>query len=201
MARGAEIVIMRSKRLWFAAVPELEAYERTHIGANPRGPFVSPGNLKGSYSSIAERLVGLAKADTPMPTPIQAVLSINPPQGKPMILDPARQAFGSLCSALPSGDYVVVGSYENSGKLEIQRAFGSPKVVLVWGANGLRDNELTTRTEYATALGRWFPGFMPEKSKPQYSRTLSVSAAHLNAIVTERKSEIAAAILSVDQNR
>lgn len=56
MTRGAEIVVMRSKRLWFEAVPELASYERIHIGSNPRAPFVSPGNLKESYASIAQRL-------------------------------------------------------------------------------------------------------------------------------------------------
>ena len=36
MAGGAEIIVMRSKRLWFEAVPELANYERLHLGSNPR---------------------------------------------------------------------------------------------------------------------------------------------------------------------
>lgn len=53
MTRGAEIVIMRSKSMWFSAVPELASYHRLHIGANPRAPYLSRGNLQGSYAVIA----------------------------------------------------------------------------------------------------------------------------------------------------
>lgn len=56
MVRGAEIVVMRSYSLWVAAVPELAKYKNTHRAANPRAPYLSPGNLKGSYALIAQRL-------------------------------------------------------------------------------------------------------------------------------------------------
>ena len=56
MARGAEIVVMRSVNLWLAAVPELATYNRLHRGSNPRAPFISRGNLKSSYNVIAERM-------------------------------------------------------------------------------------------------------------------------------------------------
>jgi hypothetical protein len=113
----------------------------------------------------------------------------------------ARQAFEALRAALPSDAYTVASRYQNSAKIEIQRTFGSPKVVLVWSANGLSKSELTTRSEYADRLGQWFPGLNPERSKPQYSRTFSVSAERLHAIVTENTQAIAAAILSVDASR
>jgi hypothetical protein len=58
MARGAEIVVMRSYSLWAAAVPELVGYGRLHRGTNPRAPYLTPGNLKGSYEIIAQRLQG-----------------------------------------------------------------------------------------------------------------------------------------------
>lgn len=56
IARGAEILVMRSASLWFDAVPELATYSRLHRGSNPRAPFISRGNLKSSYNVIAERL-------------------------------------------------------------------------------------------------------------------------------------------------
>ena len=56
MARQAEIVVMRSRKLWFSAVPELASYERLHFGTAPRSPYISPGNLKSSYLAIARRL-------------------------------------------------------------------------------------------------------------------------------------------------
>lgn len=56
MARGAEIVVMRSVSLWMGAVPELASYSRLHLGSNPRAPFLSKGNLKSSYQAVVERL-------------------------------------------------------------------------------------------------------------------------------------------------
>lgn len=60
MARGAEVVVMRSVSLWLSAVPELARYERLHRGSNPRAPFLSRGNLKSAYNTIAVRLLGAA---------------------------------------------------------------------------------------------------------------------------------------------
>ena len=54
--RKAEIVVLRSKRLWLAAVPELKRYDRCHYGANPRSAYLSPRNLKDSYRLIVDRL-------------------------------------------------------------------------------------------------------------------------------------------------
>ncbi|HMM44901.1 MAG TPA: hypothetical protein PKE41_04650 [Candidatus Macondimonas sp.] len=56
IARKAEIVILRSGRLWLDSVPELERYDRCHYGANPRSPYLSPGNLGGAYDRIVSRL-------------------------------------------------------------------------------------------------------------------------------------------------
>jgi hypothetical protein len=58
IARGAEIVVLRSLRLWMMAVPELASYERVHIGRNPRAPYITKGNMKSAYEHIAERLRG-----------------------------------------------------------------------------------------------------------------------------------------------
>ncbi len=65
MARGAEIVVMRSAKLWESAVPELVGYKRYHRAANPRAPFLTPGNLKSAYQIISERLRGGDEPDTP----------------------------------------------------------------------------------------------------------------------------------------
>ena len=56
MDRGAEIIVMRSEKLWLNAIPELASYCRLHRGSNPRAPFLSRGNLKSAYSAVAERL-------------------------------------------------------------------------------------------------------------------------------------------------
>jgi hypothetical protein len=56
IARGAEIVVMRSVSLWLSAVPELAGYTRLHRGSNPRAPFLTRGNLKSAYSVVAGRL-------------------------------------------------------------------------------------------------------------------------------------------------
>ena len=56
IARGAEIVVMRSVTLWLSAVPELATYGRLHRGANPRAPYRTRGNLKASFAAIAQRI-------------------------------------------------------------------------------------------------------------------------------------------------
>lgn len=56
ITRKAEIVILRSSRLWLAAVPELADYRHCHYGANPRAPYLSPGNLAEAYPVIVQRL-------------------------------------------------------------------------------------------------------------------------------------------------
>ncbi len=54
--RGADIVVMRSQRLWAEAVPELYRYRRLHAVRNPRRPFLSPGNLGESFNIISARV-------------------------------------------------------------------------------------------------------------------------------------------------
>jgi hypothetical protein len=44
--KGAEIVIMRSKKVWLESVPELVNYP-VHTLRNPQNPAMSPGNLDG----------------------------------------------------------------------------------------------------------------------------------------------------------
>lgn len=56
MKRGAEIIIMRGKDLWFAAIPELASYPRLHQASNPRSPYLSVGNLKSAYAIVCQRL-------------------------------------------------------------------------------------------------------------------------------------------------
>lgn len=54
--RGAEIVVMRSWRLWSAAIPELSAYPRMHFVRNPRNPSLSSKNLANGFNAIVARL-------------------------------------------------------------------------------------------------------------------------------------------------
>lgn len=61
MDRHAEIVVMRSKRLWFSAIPELESYPNLHKAKNPRNPSLSPGNLEGhSFDVLKDRLKNIS---------------------------------------------------------------------------------------------------------------------------------------------
>jgi hypothetical protein len=54
--RDAEIVVMRSWRLWSLAIPELIDYRRLHIVRNPRNPAISVPNLPEGYERIVGRL-------------------------------------------------------------------------------------------------------------------------------------------------
>jgi hypothetical protein len=56
IARGAEIVVMRSWHLWADTVPEIVEYRRVHRVRNPRNPALSPRNLGASFNAIASRL-------------------------------------------------------------------------------------------------------------------------------------------------
>ena len=55
--RNAIIVLMRSKKLWFSAVPELEDYHSVFSVRNVQNPTISPGNLPESYSSIIQAIL------------------------------------------------------------------------------------------------------------------------------------------------
>jgi hypothetical protein len=52
MARGALVVVMRGRELWFAAEPRLRSYERLVVLRNPQNPAVSPGNCGADYNRI-----------------------------------------------------------------------------------------------------------------------------------------------------
>ena len=57
MDREALIVIMRSKKLWFEAVPGLKDYPHLFILKNPQNVTISPGNLPDGYSLIENILL------------------------------------------------------------------------------------------------------------------------------------------------
>jgi hypothetical protein len=53
---GKEIVIMRSRRLWLDAVPDLAAYPYLEV-RNPRGPYLSERNLPpGGFERLCKAL-------------------------------------------------------------------------------------------------------------------------------------------------
>jgi hypothetical protein len=52
LSRGAWIVLMRSKRLWFAAVPELASYPRLMRIRNVQNPVISPRNVDGDFDEL-----------------------------------------------------------------------------------------------------------------------------------------------------
>jgi len=52
VTRGALMVVMRSKKLWFEAVPELENYPTLFELRNVRTPAVSPKNCPDGYEAI-----------------------------------------------------------------------------------------------------------------------------------------------------
>lgn len=54
--RNAEIVVMRSWRLWSSAVPELTTHTKVHLVRNPRNPSLSRGNLGASFETLKLRL-------------------------------------------------------------------------------------------------------------------------------------------------
>ena len=56
LRRGAEVVIMRSWRLWSAALTELRAYPRIHFVRNPRNPSLSSKNLASGYRAVLARV-------------------------------------------------------------------------------------------------------------------------------------------------
>lgn len=56
MEAGKEIVVMRSRQKWIAAVPELEKYPYMEL-RNVRQPFLSPGNLPpGGFERLCKAL-------------------------------------------------------------------------------------------------------------------------------------------------
>jgi hypothetical protein len=57
--RKSIIVLTRSKKLWFKAVPELEDYDKLIITKNPRNPSISIGNCPEGFAKIDEALTKL----------------------------------------------------------------------------------------------------------------------------------------------
>lgn len=57
MEREKTIVVMRSKDLWYGAIPGLESYENKMIIKNPRAPYISPKNLgEVNFNELVSRL-------------------------------------------------------------------------------------------------------------------------------------------------
>ncbi len=57
MQRGALIVIPRSKRFWYEAIPELEKYPNKHFTKNYRNPILSENNLgEIAFQNILEAI-------------------------------------------------------------------------------------------------------------------------------------------------
>ena len=54
MQRQAQIILMRAKKHWFQAIPELASYnkDKLHTLKNPRNPSISEGNLPESFNEI-----------------------------------------------------------------------------------------------------------------------------------------------------
>jgi hypothetical protein len=58
MQRQAQIILMRAKKHWFQAIPELAFYDKDklHTLKNPRNPSISEGNLPGSFNKIVRAI-------------------------------------------------------------------------------------------------------------------------------------------------
>ena len=50
------VVVMRSGRLWEAAVPELRGYKRSFTLVNPWNPVLSPNNCPDGFPSILREI-------------------------------------------------------------------------------------------------------------------------------------------------
>ena len=55
--RNAEIIIPRSKKFWYEAIPELEKYPNKHLTKNYRNPILSENNLgTQSFKKILDKI-------------------------------------------------------------------------------------------------------------------------------------------------
>ncbi len=54
--RRAIVVVMRSKRIWFEAVPELVSHSRCYCLRNPQNVAVSPGNCPAGFDAIVQAI-------------------------------------------------------------------------------------------------------------------------------------------------
>jgi len=60
----ATIIIMRSKRIWFEAVPELNGYGRLYQLRNARSPYISPRNCPDGFEHMCLSVSKGAEAGT-----------------------------------------------------------------------------------------------------------------------------------------
>lgn len=58
MARNAVVVVMRSRRFWFDAVPELASYPRRFSLRNVQSTYVSPRNCPDGFDAIVAAVKG-----------------------------------------------------------------------------------------------------------------------------------------------
>lgn len=59
MDRGAFVLVMRSRELWYSEVPELQTYADKALAINRRRPFLSRGNFApGVFEMIVARING-----------------------------------------------------------------------------------------------------------------------------------------------
>ena len=56
LQRDAVIILLRSERLWFAAMPELASYRRLYRIKNPQNPTLSVRNCPEGYDRVVEAL-------------------------------------------------------------------------------------------------------------------------------------------------
>jgi hypothetical protein len=56
VARGAVVVVLRARKLWLSAVPELACYANLFQCSNPLSPTLSRRSLKHSYEIVANAL-------------------------------------------------------------------------------------------------------------------------------------------------
>jgi hypothetical protein len=60
ISRHAVIVVMRGKRQWFKAIPELQSYSRIYYLRNPQNPTISPKNCPEGYASVVRAIGRMA---------------------------------------------------------------------------------------------------------------------------------------------
>lgn len=59
MSKGKIIILMRSRKLWFNAISDLEGYEQLMILHSPQNVIISPKNLgEDNFKIVTERLIG-----------------------------------------------------------------------------------------------------------------------------------------------
>jgi hypothetical protein len=62
LSRRAVVVVLRGRRHWLGAIPELQDYNQIYCLRNPRRPTVSRGNCHESYESVLTAIRGTAVA-------------------------------------------------------------------------------------------------------------------------------------------